>query len=149
MSLNLLVPSSRPGRRRSARPCLEPLEPRRVLAAALAAPPVAEIEVIDTLTHAQPLDDPTAGISVLGTLGNSPAGKADVDWYSFTLNAPTQVSLRLAGSAAPVNGVLSLYNSDPFDFADPYDPLGYRLLGQADGAATGGVAALDRPLAAG
>src|SRR5262249_52408871 len=44
--------------------------------------------------------------------------------------------------------VLSLYNNDPFDFADLYDPLGHRLLAQAEGA-SGSVTTLSQALAPG
>src|SRR5205809_788473 len=44
---------------------------------------------------------------------------------------------------------LSLYNSDPFDSNDPFDPVGYRLIGQADSALQSGGAQLEQRLAQG
>lgn len=70
-----------------------------------------------------------------GAIGNGPAGNADVDWYAFTLAGPSAVHLSAAAGAGQSAPVLSLYNNDPFDFADPYDPLGHRLLGQESGSA--------------
>src|SRR5205085_3183268 len=74
-----------------------------------------------------------------GTIGNGTAGAADVDWYRFTLTQATTVTLTgtpLAGQAGPV---LSLYNNDPNNALDLYDPLGHRLLAQAVGVADGGT----------
>jgi methionine-rich copper-binding protein CopC len=86
-----------------------------------------------------------------GTIGKGPAGPADVNWYSFSLDAPAWVTLSAAKQQAgsSFNSVLSLYNTDPFDFSDPYDPLGHRLLAQDNAANHGGIAAIDRSLAAG
>jgi hypothetical protein len=131
----------------------EALEARELLSAGL--PTLTEVEINDTLNQAQNLGDPTAGggLKVLGTIGNSPAAAADVDWYQFSLSRATRLDLTAApqtagGSFAPL---LSLYNSDPFDFGDPYDPVsfGHRLLAQDDGAGHKGTASLDVSLAAG
>jgi hypothetical protein len=102
-----------------------------------------ESEPNDTVDQAQLLGDLSTQrrAGVIGTIGNSPAHAADVDWYSFTLDGPAQVSLDLTGRGAgrPFNGVLSLYNNDRFDLEDLLDPSGYRLLAQSvsggDGAA--------------
>src|SRR5262249_34230367 len=99
----------------------------------------------------------TAGqAGVVGAVGNSPAGAADVDWYQFTLTAAAHVHLATIdqGTGSTLVSVLGLYNTDPPSYldgcyGDPYDPLGHRLLAQSDGAATGGDAAIDRDLAAG
>ena len=71
-----------------------------------------------------------------GTIGNGPAGAGDVDWYSFTLDGPAAVNLDLQpqGTTHPLDGVLSLYADDPFDFGDLYDPNGYHLMVQASGS---------------
>ena len=77
----------------------------------------------------------TNRIEVLGAIGNGAAGNADVDWYNFTLASPSAIHLAAAlrsGQSAPV---LSLYNSDPNDFGDLFDPLGHRLLDQESGSA--------------
>src|SRR5262249_15125171 len=87
----------------------------------------------------------------------SPAGAAGVDWYSFTLAQPASVTLNAVPATAATAPVLSLYNSDQFDWADPFDPLGDRLVAQTqapDGVSAGGTsgdgtATLTRPLAAG
>src|SRR5262249_34907484 len=86
---------------------------------------------------------------VVGQIGNSPAQAADVDWYQFTLDAPSYLHAatlaRLGGS--PLSSVLSLYSYTPFEFGDPYNPFHFRLLAQQDGA--GGDASLDRLMGAG
>ena len=107
----------------------------------------------ETLDSALDLGRVSSGARVLdqGSLGNGPAGAADVEWYSFTLDQPAQVnsvlSPREPGSS--FRGVLSLFNNDPFDFMDPYNPDGHRLLEQVEGTADVGVATLDRLLGPG
>jgi hypothetical protein len=85
-----------------------------------------------------------------GTIGNGFAGAADVNWYSFTLTGSASVTVTTPPSAGAPNlpSVLSLYNSDPFDFTDPFDLLGHRLLAQ-DVSVAGHVAEIDRQLAGG
>ena len=58
-----------------------------------------------------------------GSLGDGPDGAADVEWYSFTLDGPARVTGELLrqDQASSFNGVLSLFNNDPYDFMDPYD----------------------------
>jgi methionine-rich copper-binding protein CopC len=92
--------------------------------------------------------DPQAQAS--GNIGNGPAGAADVEWYSFTLDGPATVNLDLhpQGSSHPLDGVLSLYADDPFDFGDPYDSNGYRLMVQAAGS-NGADPQIDRSLSPG
>jgi len=90
-----------------------------------------------TVDQAQVLGDLSIDPQVQadGTIGNGPALAADVAWYSFTLDGPATVDLDLhpQGSSHPLDSVLSLYTDDPFDFGDPYDPSGYRLMVQATG----------------
>ncbi|MEI7686471.1 MAG: T9SS type A sorting domain-containing protein, partial [Planctomycetota bacterium] len=91
----------------------------------------------------------TPRVEVLGLIGNGPSGAADVDWYSFTLVAPTRVNLTIVGQDGGPRPVLGLYvsNPDPYDFSDPFAVGGTRLLQQtADDAAVGGF---ERDLAAG
>ena len=88
-----------------------------------------------TLDQAQMLGTLGGGVDAAGAIGNGPAGNADVDWYAFTLAGPSAVRLSAAAGAGQSAPVLSLYNNDPFDFADPYDPLGHRLLDQESGSA--------------
>jgi hypothetical protein len=131
---------------------LEVLEDRCVPTVLTGIPaPLVEVEPNDTLLQAQSLGDLThqPQTAVLGTIGNGPAGAADVDWYQFTLDHASTVRLALLdrGSSSLV-GVLSLYNSDAGDFSDQYDPLQSRLLVQDSGTATAN-AGLERLLAPG
>src|SRR6266404_2748301 len=100
--------------------------------------PVPETESNDTLDQAQNLGDlsVTPRAEAVGTIGNGATNQADVDWYSFQLDRSANVTLTTPPAEAHGQAVttLSLYNSDPNDINDLYDPLGYRLLGQADSA---------------
>jgi hypothetical protein len=146
---------TRKNRRRSgrARPKARPgLRLERLEARDLPAAPAGLVSLLgaldpgDTLDRAQLLDLSGGPVGVRAALGDSPAGASDVDWYSFTLAAPAHVSLSTLdpsqGGTAPC--VLSLYNSTP---VDPLNPLGHRLLAQAEGGP--GVVGLDRDLAGG
>jgi hypothetical protein len=140
---------------RQARLRIEPLEARQLLAATTwpgLVNPLLEATPTETLDRANDLGDLSAlsQASAIGAIGNGRAGPADVDWYSFSLSRPSQVHLitpdqQVAGALA---SVLSLYNTDPFDFSDPYDLIGHRLMAQ-DLSASGHDAQIDRPLAAG
>ena len=103
-------------------------------------PMIFEHEPGDTADVAAQIGDLslTSGVILQGSIGNSPAGAADVDWYMFSLDAAT--AIHLTGSDATV---LSLYAATPFDFFDPAAQSGVRLMQQADGAD------LDRNLSAG
>jgi hypothetical protein len=59
------------------------------------------------------------------------------------------ISTPKAQPGSPPVTTVSLYNTDPNDWNDPYDPLGNRLLEQADSAAQGGTAQIERQLAPG
>src|SRR5262245_60047882 len=109
-----------------ARACLqvEELEGRQLLSGILPLPMLSAAADNYTLNQAQDLGNlnTTGGAVVLGQLGSSSLGAVEVDWYRFTLTAPAAVSLstldqQLGSSFA---SVLSLYNSDPFDFGDYY-----------------------------
>src|SRR6185312_8418100 len=89
---------ARPRRRNILGPFAESLERRQVpalLGIPAAVTPVLEAEPNDTVDLAQPLGDlsisPMAGAQ--GTIGDGPAGAADVDWYHFALDAPASVTL--------------------------------------------------------
>ena len=134
---------------------VESLEARSMLSASGSAgvggsPNLAEPN--STVDQAQVLGDlsidPQA--QATGTIGNGPAQAADVDWYTFTLDGPAEVNLDLhpQGTSHPLDGVLSLYNDDPFDFGDLYDPTGYRLMVQAAGS-SGSDPEIDRDLSPG
>src|SRR6516165_7576696 len=115
--------------------------------------PLADPEPAQTLDQAHDLSalSLTAPTEVIGTIGRGSAGAADVSWYRFALTNPAAVHLATFDQDAgtPLVSVLSLYNNDPNDAGDPYDPLGHRLLAQDDGAAHGGDAVLDRLLGPG
>ena len=87
----------------------------------------------DTVDVAQKVGDLSLSpsVQVLGAIGNGPAGAADVDWYEFTLDRPAQVVLTASPQKDSPNfhPVLSLYNNDPFDFQDLYDPTGASPVG--------------------
>jgi hypothetical protein len=95
-----------------------------------------------TLDKAQLLGDLTTDpqARVAGTILNDATGAGEVNWFSFTLDGPARVTLDLqprgGASAHALAGVLSLYDNDPLDFQDLYDPTGYRLLVQAAGGGT-------------
>jgi hypothetical protein len=114
---------------------LEQLERRDVPAGGTGTSLLAPFpEPSDTLLDAGDLGalQPGSALAVPGRVGLSGAdssapqreGTRDVDWYQFTLAAPMHVVL------ASSFGVLSLYNSDPFNYGDPFNNLGHRLLGQ-------------------
>ncbi len=86
-----------------------------------------------------------------GSIGNGPAGGADVEWYTYTLDQPALIvaTLERQQNDSSFQGVLSLFNNDPNDWGDPYDADGHRLLEQVDQPANGGVATLDRLLGPG
>jgi hypothetical protein len=130
--------SSRPPRR--IRLCLEALESRLVPSGTPLPTPVLEITPANTL-------DLTGPVIVSGNIGGA-GGGAGVDWYNFTLTRAGTVALTALPQSGQADPVVSLYNNDPFDFSDPYDPLGYRLLTQAQGA-SGGPTTLTRDLAPG
>ena len=131
--------------RRTVRPHLEFLEARCLLSAP--PQPLLEHEPNNTLDQAQALGNLPGRVEVLGSIGGA-QGNADIDWYSFTLTAAARISLSATPKANQAGPVLSLYNSDPNDFADPFDPFGHRLLAQAQGGA-GTAALLTDSLAAG
>jgi hypothetical protein len=114
--------------------------------------PVAETEPNGTLDQAQDLGDlsTTTRAEVVGTISNN-SGGGGVDWYSFQLDRPADVRISTpkAQPSRPSITTISLYNSDPLDWNDPYDPLGNRLLEQADSATQAGTAQIERKLAPG
>jgi hypothetical protein len=143
-------------RRRVRRPRLEPLECRQLMAGSPALPGTTvllEPKPNDTLDVAQSLGDLSgpASSEVIGTIANNSTGSADVDWYGFTLDRPASVNLSVSqqSTSPSFRPVVSLYNSDPFDFGDLYDRLGHRLLVQDDATSHTGPATIDRLLGAG
>src|SRR5580692_10911734 len=83
---------------RRPRLALEALESRRLLATGV-LPPTAHL--ITALGHAETLDvaqsvgtlDSLGEIQVEGSIGNGPAGAADVQWFQFSLSQASHVQL--------------------------------------------------------
>jgi hypothetical protein len=107
----------------------------------------------ETVTAAYELGNMSTAIKVeeFGSIGNGPAGGADVQWYTFTLDQPALIVSKLERQQnnSSFEGALSLFNNDPYDFYDPYDADGYRLLDQVDQPANGGDATLEQLLGPG
>lgn len=117
-------------RRFATRKSVECFEGRCVLSAV--APSVLEVIPNDTLDIAEDLGVLISGEAIrqTGSIGDSPAAPADVDWYSFTLEVPSRVALHIPDSTSRV--CLGLYNTSPFTFEDLQTPLGHRLIAQSE-----------------
>src|SRR5262249_28681171 len=139
--------------RKATRPRIERLEARSLMAAS----PGASFGVVphETLDQSIELGHISPGVSLqeMGSIGDGPDGAADVGWVNFTRDGPALVHFEVSRQdpASSFNGVLSLFNNDPtsYDFGDPYDADGHRLLEQVDGKTDGGVASFDRLLGRG
>src|SRR5437879_638263 len=89
--------------------------------------PIASVGA-NTLDQAQNLGDLSANpqLSVVGKIAGA---SAQVDWYTFTLDSPSHITVttrdRQAGSAFVSE--LSLYHADSDPSSDPYAPFGWRL----------------------
>src|SRR5579862_736611 len=109
--------------------------------------PVAAAGTNVTLDKAQDFQTLTTGslLGATGTIGDGPAGAADVAYYRFTLAQALRVHLETFDQpqANHLDAVLSLYNTDP------QDPLGHHLLAQDDAVANNGYAAIDQTLGTG
>ena len=121
---------------------IEALEVRWLLnASPIAASPldVAPNETIDQAQDLGSLNQPT---EVLGSIGNGPAGPADMTWYQFNLAGPSRVDLEVntPAGAPPFASVLSLFNNDPQDYGDLYNVDGHRLLAQVEANPLNGAA---------
>src|SRR5262249_40644275 len=99
-------------RRTNRRPlCLEILESRNLLS----GNSFVEVEPTDTLDHALDLNlhTPAYIATVGGTIGNSAAAAADVDWIQFELSSTSHVDLSTVRvGASAFDSVVSLYNWD-------------------------------------
>ena len=106
----------------------------------------ARVEPNETIDQAEDLGTLNQPVEVVGSIGNGPAGAADVTWYHFKLADPSRVDLEVSTPAGdpPFASVLSLYNNDPEDFGDPYDLDGHRLLAQVQANPTDGAAVTPR-----
>jgi hypothetical protein len=129
---------------------LEFLEPRTLPTNnALAPGPILEMEPNDTIDQAQSLGNlNTPGRAEIdGTIGRGSSGRSDVDWYEFSLDHASAISVvTRAGSLA---SMLSLYGSSSREASGMRAESAFRLLAQDDGADHGGSAHLERALAAG
>ena len=90
-----------------------------------------DLEPNDTLDAAQSVGILSEAnvVAVRGTIGSGTRETTDVDWYSFSLDRAATVALTATGLGAE-QPILGLYNSDPYDFGDPFNPVHYRLLEQ-------------------
>jgi hypothetical protein len=148
-------------RRPERRLCLEALEARTLPShtawPGLAAPSINVAG--STLGAAYLFPAPLAAggrLSAIGTITNTAAGGGNVDWYAFRLTeaADVTVTAPLGQGGGIVAPVLTLYENDLLNPADPtqrnpYAPTGHRELAQDDGVARGGVAIVERVLAPG
>jgi methionine-rich copper-binding protein CopC len=109
------------------------------------------VEPNETIDQAQDLGVLSQPAEALGSIGNGPAGAADVTWYHFKLVDPARVDLDISTPAGdpPFASVLSLYNNDPQDFGDPYDLDGHRLLAQVQADPSDGAAGYSQDLGPG
>ena len=131
-----------------ARPSIELLESRWVPSASSPASSFSVIEPNETIDQAYDLGGLNQPADVVGSVGNGPAGAADVTWYEFELTNASKVDLSLSAppGTPPFASVLSLFNNDPQDFGDPYDADGHRLLAQVQAnPSNGGGLALREP----
>jgi hypothetical protein len=128
-----------------ARPHLEALETRELLSAVFlpgASQPAAQSSVNLTLDKALDIGQLGGSVKLSGTINNEPTGGGAVDWYHFSVGAPTTVTMHELAIAGGVNSILSLYNTDATNgppnglyidspFSPPYDPVGHALVGQS------------------
>ena len=145
-----------PSRRRNRRGLVagwsvEFLEGRALLTASAPLAPILTVEPNETIDMAQDLGTLTQPVGAQGSIGNGPDGAADVTWYHFHLDDATRVNLEVTTPAGnpPFASVLSLYNSDPQDYADLYYLDGYRLLSQVRADPSVGIADVTQNLGPG
>lgn len=135
-------------RRHVGRRAIETFEARCVLNAVW--PTIAEPLPNDTLDIAEDLGELMGELtSRIGSIGDSPAREADVDWYQFTLSQASRVELTSASADVRSGICLSLYNSSPFTGEDLHNPLGHRLLAQTESNRNDGGAQIESMLPAG
>ncbi len=126
-------------------------ENRRVLSAVWAAFP--ESEPNNTLDISEDLGTLLADLSVgrSGAIGEGADETADVDWFQFHLEQPSDVVLAVRNpqDGESVHVGLSLFNTSPFTGEDIQTLLGYRLLAQAAGDSSSDVVQLEQALSPG
>ncbi len=137
------------GGRRGVRLLVEELESRQLLSANWSIPPLPIVASGTNLTLDQAQNFGVLGsnqlVGAFGTIGNKSVGVSEVDFYSFTLTQATQVQI-----ATPDHQFGSHFVSELSLFdTDPQDPMGNRLIAQADGAGHGGDASLTETLGPG
>ncbi len=94
-----------PRPRRMARPrgvarlSIEVLEVRWLLNASPTAASLIDVEPNETIDQAQDLGTLTQPVEVSGSIGNGPAGAADVTWYHFSLTDSSLVELEMSTPA--------------------------------------------------
>jgi methionine-rich copper-binding protein CopC len=110
-----------------------------------------QIEPNETIDQSHDLGSLVQPVGVFGSIGNGPAGAADVTWYEFELTDASRVRFNVSTPAGnpPFASVLSLYNNDPDDFGDPYDLDGHRVLAQVEASPSTGSVALVENLSPG
>ncbi len=144
-----------PWRRRrdrlTTRLSIEPLEGRWLPNASPLASLLPRIEPNETIDQAHDLGGLNQPAQVVGSIGNGPAGAADVTWYEFELTNSARVDFNVSTPAGNRSfaSVLSLYNNDPQDYGDPYDLNGHRLLSQTQANPSSGAAACSQDLGPG
>ena len=130
---------------------IEALEVRWLLNASPMAAPLIEVEPDETIDQAWEVGSLNQPTEVSGSIGNGPDGPADVTWYHFNLADSSRVDLNMSapGEGLPFASILSVYNSDPNDYSDPYDVDGHRLLAQVAANPSNGAANFDQDLGPG
>jgi hypothetical protein len=107
---------------------------------------IAAQEPDDTLDAANKLGNLAivAPAEVVGEIGNGAHADADVDWFQFSLDAPSVVNICVSAEAgSSFSSVVSLYSTA--ESSDPQNPFGFRLIEQKQ-AGSDGVNHLVRPL---
>jgi len=129
----------------------ERVEGRWLLNASPLASSLPRIEPNETIDQAYDLGGLNQPAQVFGSIGNGPAGAADVTWYQFELADAARVDFSVSTPAGnpPCASVLSLYNNDPQDYNNPYDVDGHRLLAQTQANPSSGAAAFSQDLGPG
>ena len=110
-----------------------------------------QVKPNETIDRAQDLGTLNQPVEASGSIGNGPSGAADVSWYHFSLADSARVNLVLGSPAGdvPFASVLSLYNSDPEDYSDPYNLDGHRMLAQVEANPSDGSADYSQDLGPG
>src|SRR5262249_45436358 len=138
-------------RRNPARLSLESLEVRSLLNASTPAGALAAFPPNETIDQARDLGALSQPSTTLGSVGTGPNGAADGTRYHFHRQDAARVDLPGSTQAGdqPFASVLNLFNSDPWDWGDPYDLSGHRLLAQVQADPQDGMASYTQDLGPG